>query len=352
MRALSLFAAGPVGKRGRRAWEIVRTRLVLVAIALALLVPLANPDPYVIRVLCWIGIYGLLATGLNVVVGFAGLLDLGYVAFFGLGSYTYAALASPHFEIHWPFVLGLAAAILVAGLAGVLLGIPVLPLRGDYLAIVTLGFGEIVYILLLNLDRPVNLTNGPNGILNIDQPGLLGYRVTSLPEYYYLILATLVVGVYLAYKLSVSRLGRAWVAIREDETAASAIGINTTTAKLWAFGLGASYSGAAGVLSASLQASVFPDSFLFSQSILILSMVVVGGMGSIWGALVGAAVMVLIPEVLRDLAVYRFVVVGIVLVAMMIFRPQGIVGDRRARRQTARSAETQPPVTATGPETA
>jgi branched-chain amino acid transport system permease protein len=322
--------------------QVTLFRLVAFAVAVGVIPPVASPEPYILRVLCLIGVYSLLATGLNIVVGRAGLLDLGYVAFFGLGSYSYALLSSPHFDIHQPFIVALVVAIGVTALSGIFLGAPVLPLRGDYLAIVTLGFGEIVFLSLRNLDRPVNITNGVNGILNLDPVRIGPWQVESLTEFYYLVLALILVGLVVAYRVSISRLGRAWVAIREDETAARASGINTTTTKLWAFALGASYSGAAGTLSAALQGSVFPDSFLFSQSVLILSMVVIGGMGTLWGPVAGAAMMVAVPEILRDFTGIRFVIVGVIFVVMMISRPHGLLGTDTSRRPATRSGAREP----------
>ena len=222
--------------------------------------------------------------------------------------------------------MALALSTTVAALAGVVLGIPVLRLRGDYLAIVTLGFGEIVYLVLLNLDRPINITGGVAGILEVDHPDLFLFTADSLVANYYLILVFLLLSVFAAHRLVASRIGRAWVAIREDETAAAAVGINTTSAKLWAFGIGASFSGFAGSLFAALQGAVFPNTFLFTQSILVLAMVIIGGMGTLWGPLIGAAVMIVLPEVLRDVGALRFVIVGVVFVVLMIFRPFGILG--------------------------
>jgi branched-chain amino acid transport system permease protein len=309
---------------------------VLLALGLLLLLfPWIAPNTYWIRVACWIGLYGLLANGLNVVVGLAGLLDLGYVAFYGIGAYTYALLASSQFDLHWSFWVIALVALAVTGLAGVLLGIPVLRLRGDYLAIVTLGFGEITYILLINLDRPINITNGTNGIIRVDVPHLFDFAFDADWKYYYLILGFLFLAVWIIKQLDRSRLGRAWVALREDELAASASGINTTTAKLWAFGLGASLAGLAGAISAALQGSVFPDSFLFTESILILAMVVLGGMGSVLGAVVGAAILVVLPEVLRPLETYRLLIFGGLLMLMMVFRPGGFVTPSRQRNASA-----------------
>jgi branched-chain amino acid transport system permease protein len=300
---------------------------------LVLAYPSIAPSNYWIRIACWVGLYALLASGLNVVVGLAGLLDLGYVAFYGIGSYTFALLASNQFNIHWSFWVIVVVALAMTALAGILLGIPVLRLRGDYLAIVTLGFGEMTYILLINLDRPVNITNGTNGIVGIDKPWLGDIRFDSDWQYYYLILGFLILGLFVIRRVNRSRLGRAWVALREDEVAAAASGINTTTTKLWAFALGASFAGAVGSISAALQGSVFPDSFLFTESTLILAMVVLGGMGNIVGAVVGAAVLVIVPELLRPLQNYRLLIFGLLLMVMMIFRPEGIVVSRRRQRE-------------------
>jgi branched-chain amino acid transport system permease protein len=313
-------------------------RAVLVVLLIAAVVfPALDPPSYLLRIVATIGIYSLLATGLNIVVGRAGLLDLGYVAFFGLGAYTYALVASGHFGIHAPFLVGLILAAAIAGTAGVLLGIPVLRLRGDYLAIVTLGFGEIVYLVLLNLDRPVNITGGVAGILDVDPADLFLFKATTLTQNYYLILAFVVFGVFVAHRLVASRIGRTWVAVREDEDAAQAVGINTTNAKLWAFAIGASFSGFGGSAFAALQGAVFPNSFLFTQSIQVLAMVVIGGMGTLWGPLVGAAVMIVMPELLRDFGALRFVLVGILFVVLMIFRPHGILGARRPERSLRRT---------------
>jgi branched-chain amino acid transport system permease protein len=333
----------PVEKQAWRPWRPPVRVVVLAAVLVAFAIPLADPSQYALRILATIGIYGLLATGLNIVVGRAGLLDLGYVAFFGLGAYTYAMIASDHFDIHLPFLVALALSTMVAALAGVVLGIPVLRLRGDYLAIVTLGFGEIVYLVLLNLDRPINITGGVAGILEVDHPDFFLFTADSLVANYYLILVLLLLSVFAAHRLVASRIGRAWVAIREDETAAAAVGINTTSAKLWAFGIGASFSGSAGSLFAALQGAVFPNTFLFTQSILILAMVIVGGMGTLWGPLIGAAVMIVLPEVLRDVGALRFVIVGAVFVVLMIFRPFGILGARRPERSLRRTIERTAP---------
>ncbi|MGE5617717.1 MAG: branched-chain amino acid ABC transporter permease [Sphingomonadaceae bacterium] len=275
----------------------------------------------VIRILDLIAIYSLLALGLNVVTGFAGLLVLGYAAFYAVGAYLYAFLASAQFNIHFPFLLLLVGGGLVSALFGVLLGIPVLRLRGDYLAIVTLGFGEIVRIFLNNLS---SVTNGPQGISLIDTPDLFGVKLSTPTHVYYLLLALLVGSVVLLRRLEGSRIGRAWAAIREDEGAARAMGVDTTRLKLMAFAIGASFAGLAGVVFAGLQGFVSPESFTFWESILMLSMVVVGGIGSIPGVIVGAVALIGIPELLRQYSDYRMLVFGVVMVVMMVLRPEGI----------------------------
>jgi branched-chain amino acid transport system permease protein len=298
----------------------------------AVLAPLLSPNDYVTGVLARICLYSLLALGLNVVVGFAGLLDIGYVAFFGIGSYVYAFLASPHFGLHVPFVPAMLIVALVAAVSGILIGAPTLRLRGDYLAIVTLGFGEITYICLVNLDRPINITGGPNGLIQIDPPSLFGYVVQSNIQYYYLFLATLVTVLLVSIRLRDSRIGWAWQAIREDDLAAGAMGVNTTVAKLQAFAIGATFAGFAGGLLASWQRSVFPDNFLFHESIYILAMVILGGMGNVFGVILGAAIVVALPEIFRDLSLYRLLAFGALLMVLMIFRPQGLLPARWPRR--------------------
>jgi branched-chain amino acid transport system permease protein len=306
----------------------------------AVLAPLASPNDYITGVLARICLYALLALGLNVVVGFAGLLDIGYVAFFGIGSYVYAFLASPHFGLHVPFVPAMLIVALVAAVSGILIGAPTLRLRGDYLAIVTLGFGEITYICLVNLDRPINITGGPSGLIRIDPPSLFGYVVQSNIQYYYLFLASVLAVLLVSIRLRDSRIGWAWQAIREDELAASAMGINTTVSKLQAFAIGATFAGFAGGLLASWQRSVFPDNFLFHESIYILAMVILGGMGNVFGVILGAAIVVALPEIFRDLSLYRLLAFGGLLMVLMIFRPQGLLPARWPRR-AAEPAETE-----------
>ncbi len=299
------------------------------------------------------GAFVLLALGLNIVVGFAGLLDLGYAAFFAIGSYSYAMLASQQFGLHVPFWIMLFLASAIAAVFGILLGAPTLRLRGDYLAIVTLGFGEIVPQTFLNLAK---YTGGPNGIGSLDQPSLFGHGFGfSATPYYYTLLVLIVVAVLAARNLQNSRLGRAWMAIREDELAARHMGINTTSTKLSAFALGASFSGLAGVAYAAKLDLVSPDQFQFNVSVLVLSMLVLGGMGNIPGVILGSFVLsfvngFLLPQSTNiahalgfanlDFTNYRFMLYGVILVAMMLFRPEGLWPSRqRAAELHAPAAE-------------
>jgi branched-chain amino acid transport system permease protein len=317
-----------------------RIVLALAVGAVALVAPLLAPSDYWIGVLTRICLYATLALGLNIVVGFAGLLDLGYVAFFGIGSYMYAFLASPHFGIHLPFALALAIATGVTAISGILIGAPTLRLRGDYLAIVTLGFGEITYLLLINGDRPINVTNGVNGILNIDPPALAGFAASRNTEYYYLFLAFMGVALLASARLRHSRIGWAWQAIREDELAARAMGVNTTVARLQAFAVGAAFAGIGGSLLASWQRSVFPENFLFTESINVLAMVILGGVGNLAGVVLGATLLVALPEIFREFQTYRMLAFGLLLMVIMIFRPQGLL-VAHARESQPGEAEPQ-----------
>jgi len=306
-------------------------------------------------------LYVILALGLNIVVGYAGLLDLGYVAFYALGAYVYAWFASPHFGLHLPFwaILPLGAGL--AGLFGVLLGAPTLRLRGDYLAIVTLGFGEIIRIFLNNLNAPINITNGPQGINLIDpvrlgsislsqSHTLFGFTISGVQLTYYLFLLLTLAVIFISMRLEDSRIGRAWVAIREDEIAAAATGINTRNLKLLAFAMGATFGGLAGGLFASFQGFISPESFNLMESIMILCMIVLGGMGHIPGVIFGALLLTLLPEALRytgdwqlnlfgrvyvDPADLRMLLFGVALVAAMLYRPAGLIPSTRRRQEFA-----------------
>ena len=319
-----------------------------------------------IRTLNFALVYVMLALGLNIVVGFAGLLDLGYIAFYAVGAYAWAMLASPHFNLHLPFWVILPAGFVLAAVAGALLGAPTLKLRGDYLAIVTLGFGEIVRIFMNNLDAPVNITNGPQGINRIDtfrvvdflfgrSQEIMGFRITGPEKYYYLLLFLTILIVVICTRLQHSRIGRAWEAVREDETAAKAMGINTRNIKLLAFAMGASFGGIAGCMFASMQGFVSPESFSLTESITVLCMVVLGGMGHIPGVIIGALLLSIFPELLRAVAVplqqaafgevlfdpegIRMLMFGFALVLVMIFRPEGLWPSALRRRELRATKE-------------
>ncbi len=321
-------AAGGLSFRLRRAWKGVDPRLkMLLALAVASTLPLLAHNAYLMRVAGLTGLYIMLSLGLNVAAGFAGLLDLGYVAFYGLGAYTYALLASPQFHQHWPFWLVLPLVIFVTALFGLLLGSPSLRLRGDYLAIVTLGFGQIASLLFLNLDRvslpflhldkPLNITGGPNGIINVDDIRILGHTVETVSGYYYLILIFVALVFLVAFHLDRSRIGRAWRAIREDELAAQSMGVDVRRLKLLAFSVGAAIAGTAGALFAAWQGAVFPSNFDVSILIILYSMVVLGGVGSIWGAVSGALILSILPELLRSPEVARLIFFSALTLAVM-----------------------------------
>ena len=307
-------------------------------------------------------LYVLLALGLNIVVGYAGLLDLGYVAFYAVGAYLFALMASPHLAdnfaafaamfpngLHTSLWLVIPVAALLAAFFGALLGAPTLKLRGDYLAIVTLGFGEIIRIFLNNLDHPVNLTNGPKGLGQIDSVKifgldlgkrleLFGFDINSVTLYYYLFLVLVVVSIVICYRLQDSRIGRAWMAIREDEIAAKAMGINTRNMKLLAFGMGASFGGVSGAMFGAFQGFVSPESFSLMESVMIVAMVVLGGIGHIPGVILGAVLLSALPEVLRyvagplqamtdgrlDSAILRQLLIALAMIIIMLIRPRGL----------------------------
>lgn len=311
-------------------------------------------------------LFVLLSLGLNIVVGYAGLLDLGYVAFFAIGAYMFGLMASPHLPqafpmiaamfpngMHTPLWLIIPMAAALAGIFGVLLGAPTLRLRGDYLAIVTLGFGEIIRVFLNNLDHPVNITNGPKGISQIDslhffgldlgkKLTVMGFEVASVSLYYYLFLALVVVSVVVCHRLELSRVGRAWMAIREDEIAAKAMGINTRNMKLLAFGMGATFGGVSGAMFAAFQGFISPESFSLMESVMIVAMVVLGGVGHLPGVILGAVLLSALPEVLRyvasplqamtggrlDASILRQLLIALAMISVMLLRPRGLWPSR------------------------
>ncbi len=278
---------------------------------------------YYVDTLNLAGLYALLALGLTITVGYTGLLDLGYAAFYGVGAYSYALLSTGFGLSFW---LGLPVGAAVAAFFGLVLGLITLRLRGDYLAIITLGFVQIIYLCLNNWD---SVTQGPNGIMQIGRPEIGSFIFSEPIHFYYLILFFIVITLIAVHRLAQSQIGRAWVAIREDEVAAEAMGIDTTWIKILAFVLGAGIAGVAGVFFAARYTFVSPESFTFLESVRILSMVVLGGMGSLPGAILGALLLTVLPELLREIANYRMLIFGIALVVMMIFRPQGLLGGRK-----------------------
>lgn len=357
-----------------------RYKLVMAIAALGVVLPVVGTlNRYYMDVAIQVGIYMALALGLNIVVGFAGLLDLGYVAFYATGAYVWGifgskqagnfiatTVASFPLSGDW-FWLFLVLAVLAAATAGILLGLPVLRLKGDYLAIVTLGFGEIIRIVLNNLDKPINITNGPNGITPVQAPAILGFKFSRGIHYYFLVLLIVLAVIVVARRLERSRIGRAWEAIREDETAAAAMGIPVVRMKLLAFAMGASFAGAMGAVFASKQTFIDPSSFSFMESIGVLAMVILGGMGSIPGALIGATcVVVLQLQVLKSLsdwfsqmrnsgilklptqleiAKYEKLVFGLILILMTIYRPMGLLPAERRKHELEQAAgdEAEPP---------
>ena len=320
-------------------------------------------------------LYVLLALGLNVVVGYAGLLDLGYVAFYAVGAYMLGLLASPQLTdtfawfattfpngLHTPWWVVIPLGALVAGGAGVLLGAPTLKLHGDYLAIVTLGFGEIVRVFMNNLDAPVNITNGPKGIAGIDEISVFGVNLgktghwfglewPKVTNYYFLFLVLVIFAVIICYRLERSRIGRAWMAIREDEVAAKAMGINTRNLKLLAFGMGATFGGVSGVMFASFQGFISPESFSLQESVIIVAMVVLGGIGHLPGVIVGALLLAALPEVLRyiagplqqltdgrlDASILRQLLIALAMIGIMLSRPRGLWPSPEHGRTTSPS---------------
>ncbi len=346
----------------------MRSKLILFFVAAAALIVLPLVAQQFgagwVRIMAIALLYVLLALGLNIVVGYAGLLDLGFVAFYAVGAYMFALMASPHlfetFEwiaaafpngLHTPIWVVVPLAALLAAIAGVILGTPVLRLRGDYLAIVTLGFGEIIRVFMNNLEHPVNITNGPRGLDRIDPMTLFGFsfgrpldigdfRIPSVTLYYWLFLALVVASVVICHRLELSRIGRAWMAIREDEIAAKAMGINVRNMKLLAFAMGAIFGGVSGSMFAAFQGFVSPESFSLMESIMIVAMVVRGGMGHIPGVILGAVLLAALPEVLRyvstaidlqnltggriDAAILRQLLIALAMIGIMLLRPRGL----------------------------
>lgn len=313
--------------------KILRT-LVITVLSVLCVLPFVT-DSYQVNILTVALMYIVLGLGLNIVVGLAGLLDLGFVAFYAVGAYAYALL-NHHFGM--PFWIVLPIGGLLAAIFGILLGFPVLRLRGDYLAIVTLGFGEIIRLVLENWNE---FSMGPSGIANIDRPTIYGFDM-SLQQatifIYFMMVVFTILTIFFVNRLQNSRIGRAWLALREDEIACQAMGVGRTRTKLMAFSLGATWAGLMGVVFAAKTTFINPASFTFLESAIILSVVVLGGMGSIPGVIVGALIMILLPEYLRAFSEYRMLVFGGAMVVMMVFRPQGLISTFR-RRYSFHSAD-------------
>jgi branched-chain amino acid transport system permease protein len=345
---ISILYYWQFGKRGKpgparapeqeRAWRIARFGIVAVIL-------LALPSilgVFFSEILGNVGIYILMGLGLNIVVGFAGLLDLGYVAFFAIGAYTMGVLTSPELGFaNLTYWQALPFALIVSVLSGIILGTPVLRLRGDYLAIVTLGFGEIVRLLALS-DWLRPYLGGTQGIQVIARPRIGAIELANQQQLYYLILAGIAIAVFISWRLKDSRMGRSWMALREDEDVARAMGINHVTTKLMAFATGAFFAGLSGTIFAAKLTSVYPHSFNLLVSIITLSLIIVGGMGSIPGVVVGALALVGLPELLREFAEYRYLVYGAVLITMMLVRPEGLWPEERRRLELHEDEEPLP----------
>jgi ABC-type branched-subunit amino acid transport system permease subunit len=357
-------AAAEYASRHRSITIIVAMAVITVLLYVLPLVPplslVDSPDPWY-DVFANAGVFVLLAMGLNVVIGLAGLLDLGYAAFFAIGAYTYAYSNSTFSGLDLPFLPMLVVGAAVAAVFGIALGAPTLRLRGDYLAIMTLGFGEIVPIVFLNLEKWTEGTNGISGIFRPEPLPLIGEFTPLTPFAYFVVMVGIVtVAMILLYRMQDSRTGRAWNAIREDELAAAANGVNTVTTKLLAFAIGATTAGLAGVFNASKLTIVSPDQFLFAVSFIVLAMVILGGMGNIWGVAAGAFVVYLIQvqglkqlnklvdqvPILQDINFldYQFLLFGVALVLMMLFRPEGLFPSQRRRRELHVAEELAGPV--------
>ena len=320
--------------------RIARTVGILIALALLLLVPQVL-GIYIGEVLDQVGLFVLMGLGLNIVVGFAGLLDLGYVAFFAIGAYTIGVLTSPQRLGLLSFWEALPVGVIIAILFGFILGIPVLKIRGDYLAIVTLGFGEIIRLLALS-DFLSPFLGGSQGILNVPKAQLGNFFFDDPVKLYYLLLLGCVIVAFVALRLKDSRIGRAWMALREDEDVAQAMGIDMVWTKLMAFAIGAAFAGVSGAIFASKLSAIYPHSFKLDISINVLALLIIGGMGSIPGVIVGALALVGLPELLREFEDYRLLIYGATLVTMMQLRPEGLLPEAARRRELHEEAE--PPV--------
>ena len=327
----------------------VKTAFLIMAVLATIWVPLIN-DQFQNSVLGFVVVFIIMGIGLNIVVGFAGLLDLGYVAFFAVGAYSYALLSSPTswIIVNVPgfeginFWAGLPIAIVLGLMAGILLGVPVLRLRGDYLAIVTLGFGEIIRLIVLNLRE---YTGGPGGVLGTPPPYLFGTNLGNPRDILFISLAFAALVTFIALRLKDSRIGRSWVAMREDESVAQAMGVNLVATKLLAFAFGAVFASLSGIIYAVRQVNIYPDNFALDVSINVLALIIIGGIGSIEGVVIGAIALIGLPEILRSVNEYRIVAFAALLVAMMALRPEGLLPSVRRKRELHASEQEILPAT-------
>ena len=317
--------------RGQQAG--IRTVTMGIGLLVLLLFPIAAGN-FIGQVLMMVGLFVLMGMGLNLEIGHAGLLDLGFVAFYAVGAYTTALLTadSPHALAHLSYWQAMPIAVLLSIFVGVLFGVPVLRVRGDYLAVATLGLGEIVRVLVVS-DMAAPLLAGAQGVLNVPRPVIANFELDDPVDLFYLTLGCALVAAYIAWRLENSRLGRAWTAIRDDEDVAQALGINLINVKLLAYGLGAVFAGVAGSIFAVMLTSIFPHSFQLLISINVLALIIVGGMGSLPGVVVGAAALIGLPELLREFGEYRFLFYGLVIVIMMRIKPAGLWPSAARQRE-------------------
>jgi branched-chain amino acid transport system permease protein len=327
----------PLTGQQRQRQRMIRALLCLAA--LALLPALAGS--YIGQVLMLVGLYILMGMGLNLEVGLAGLLDLGFVAFFAVGAYATALLTAdnPHALMHLSYWMAMPVAVLLSVCMGVIFGLPVLGVRGDYLAVATMGLGEIVRVIVLS-DFASPLLGGAQGLLQIPRPALGGFTLGSPVSLFYLTLVASGIAAFVAWRLENSRLGRAWMALRDDEDVAQALGINLIQCKLMAYGLGAAFAGLAGSIFAVMLGSVYPSSFQLLISINVLALIIVGGMGSLPGVALGSIALIGLPELLREFGEYRYLFYGAVLIIMMRLRPEGLWPSEARRRELHSSDET------------
>lgn len=306
---------------------------LLLSLLIIITFPILFNNSYILHILILLGVYVVLGVSLNVVAGVMGELDLGHAAFFGIGSYVSSLFVMNIFDNFW---VGMLFAGLISLLFGLVLGIPSLRIRGDYLAIVTLGFNEIIRYVLLNSQE---ITHGPMGIKGIPSPSIFGYPLNTKQQMFYLIWVLVIITCIVMSRITNSRFGRTLVAIREDEIAATSLGINTGKYEIWAFAITAAFAGIAGSFFAHYMNFINPNNFTSNESILILCMITVGGRGSLAGSIIGVAILFLLPELLRPIASYRMLIYGILLVIMMIYKPKGFWPEKRVPSRTTKSVE-------------